>query len=158
MKKVLCTVILFSLLCMSVSATIVDASDLDLTTECGYTASELDNVLKYELKGLGKYFIKAEKDYGVNAIFLCSVAALESGWGRYCFKENNMFGYGNLSFASRAECIDFVASKISKNYLSKEGKYYNGCTVKGVNKRYNGRQEWEDTVVQIMNSIYRKLK
>lgn len=161
MKKLVCIFAVVAILIMNVSAKETKQTNLetfDLRTQSGYTAEELDEVLKYDLKGLGKYFVKAEENYGVNAVFLVSVAALESGWGRYCFRENNMFGYSGMSFSSKAECIDFVAKKISENYLSESGKYYSGYTVKAVNCYYNGREIWEDTVIDIMSSLIRKIE
>lgn len=157
MKKLLCVLLLIGILCLGVSANENSLKDFDLTTLSGVTAKELDDVLKYDLKGLGEYFVKAEQEHGVNALFLASVAALESGWGRYCFKENNMFGYGSMSFNSKEECIDFVAMKLKENYLSPNGKYHNGYTIDAVNKRYNGRVEWATTVTQIMGGLLRKL-
>lgn len=161
MKKIVCVFAVITILMMSVSAKGFDEKNLenlDLRTKSGYTAQQLDEVLKYELKGLGKYFIKAEEDYSVNAVFLASIAALESGWGRYCFRENNMFGYSGMSFASKAECINFVAKKISQNYLCEDGKYYTGYTVEAVNRFYNGRKIWEETIIDIMNSLVNKIK
>lgn len=161
MKKIICVCILITVLMTNVSAKGINTENLeklDLRTESGYTSQQLDDVLKYELKGLGEYFIKAEEDYSVNAVFLASIAALESGWGRYCFRENNMFGYSGMSFVSKAECIDFVAKKISENYLSEEGKYHTGYTVEAVNRYYNGRKIWEETVIDIMSSLINKMK
>lgn len=161
MKKLVCVFVVLVILIINVSAKGIEQTNLEtfnLRTKSGYTAEELDKVLKYDLKGLGEYFIKAEEDYCVNAVFLASVAALESGWGRYCFRENNMFGYGGMAFNSKAECIDFVARKISENYLSENGKYHSGYTVKAVNCYYNGREIWEDTVIDIMSSLMRKIE
>ena len=157
MKRILCIVLLVLILSLTAFATETNFSSFDLRTKSFCTAAELDEVLKYELKGLGEHFLSAEEKHGVNALFLASVAALESGWGRYCFKKNNMFGYGNMSFSSKAECIDFVAMKLKENYLSENGKYHNGYTVDAVNVRYNGRSEWAETVLQIMSALSRKL-
>ena len=157
MKKLLCVVLLIFMLTSTVFAGETNFNSFDLRTKSYCTATQLDEVLKYELKGLGEHFLSAEEKYGVNALFLASVAALESGWGRYCFKKNNMFGYGNMSFSSKAECIDFVAMKLKENYLTENGKYHNGYTVDAVNVRYNGRDEWAETVLQIMNGLSRKL-
>lgn len=161
MKRLVCILVIVCILSMCVVAkepTQTDLSNLDLRTKSGYTVSQLDDVLKYELKGLGKYFIQAEEKYSVNAVFLASVAALESGWGRYCFRKNNMFGYGNMSFSSKAKCIDFVAKKISENYLSNDGKYHSGYTVSAVNCYYNGADVWEETVISIMSSLIKNIE
>ena len=170
MKKIFTAILL--ILCMSATSTAVfaeeeewqhiasvqvDAETFDLRTPCGVTEEELEAVLKHELKGMAKHYLAAEEKYGVNAVFLASVSALESGWGRYCFRENNIFGYGRNTFDSYAECIDFVASKISKNYLSEDGRYYSGTTIDAVNQYYNGREVWAETVKSIFNRMLEKV-
>ncbi|NCB02966.1 MAG: hypothetical protein EOM67_12475, partial [Spirochaetia bacterium] len=75
------------------------------------TADELRKGLLYELKEYAEEFIQAEKETGINAVFLSSVAALESGWGRsdVSVKRNNLFGWtassGYKVFDSKEECI-----------------------------------------------------
>lgn len=173
MKKILTAILL--ILCMTVTSTAafaedgegewsedfpsvqVDTETFDLRTPCGVTEEELEAVLKHNLKGMAKYYLAAEEKYGVNAVFLASVSALESGWGRYCFRPNNIFGYGRNSFDSYGECIDFVASKISKNYLSEDGRYYSGTTIDAVNCYYNGREVWAETVKSIFNRMLEKV-
>ncbi len=161
MKKIVCIIAVICMLMVNVSAKETKQTDLstfDLRTKSGYTSNELNDALKHNLKGLGEAFIEAEEKYSVNAVFLASVAALESGWGRYCFRENNMFGYSGMSFSSKTECIDFVARKISENYLSEDGKYHSGYTVKAVNRYYNGREVWEKTIISIMSSLIRNIE
>ena len=144
---------LFFLFTMKVSA---QAEPLfnpnDLTAPCGLSAEELAPVLK----GLSDYaeeFLAAEREYGVNAVFLASLAAFESGWGKHCFRPNNLFGWGRKEFCSKEECIDFVARRISEWYLSKEGKYYNGAGLYGVGACYNGSAVWYHCVLGMMRGV-----
>ena len=127
----------------------------DLTKLCGLSAEQLSLGLRGELTSLADEFIAAEEKYGVNAVFLSAVAALESGWGRKCFRLNNIFGWSGKDFGSKEECIDFVASKIAEHYLSEDGKYYNGKTVSCVNICYNGNPFWARKVNEIMAMIIR---
>ncbi len=159
MKKLICVFLLICVLTTGVFAkeSSINLSTFNLTTKSNVTARQLDEILKYNLKGLGEYFVKAEQEHEVNALFLASLSALESGWGRYCFRENNIFGYSGVSFSSKAECIDFVAQKLKQNYLSKDGKYHTGYTISDVNRYYNGSDFWEETVTDIMSSFIRKL-
>ncbi|MBQ7938349.1 MAG: glucosaminidase domain-containing protein [Oscillospiraceae bacterium] len=133
-----------------------EARFLDLTEKSGYTAEELSKGLKGELSLYAEDFITAERKYGVNAVFLAAVSALESGWGKTCFRENNIFGWSGKSFSSKSACIDFVASKIKQNYLSESGKYHYGKTVSAVNVCYNGNLFWEEKVLEIMVLIFEK--
>ena len=73
------------------------------------TEAELKLITKGNLKGLESSFVKAEKDYGVNCLFVVAIASLESADGTICFKPNNMFGFGSSGFSSKAECINVVS-------------------------------------------------
>ena len=101
------------------------AADFDVTAPCEMSTEELEAVLKYDLKEYAEEFLQAEEDYGINACFLASIAALESGWGRsdLAKNKNNLFGWkgkdGYKEFESPERCIDFVAWKLSKKYISK---------------------------------------
>ena len=160
MKKLIAVFILFSFLLSGTEIFAIskeEASETDLTSPCGFSPDELSRGLLGELSSLAENFIAAEEKYGVNALFLSAVAALESGWGKYCFRPNNIFGWSGKDFGSKEECIDFVASKIAEHYLSEEGKYYNGKTVSGVNVCYNGTDFWKNKVAGIMAMIWRDI-
>lgn len=160
MKKLIAFFILFSIVFSGTEVFAFSGTEkgsFDLTTKSGFSAEELSKGLLGELSCFSKDFIAAEEKYGVNAIFLCAVAALESGWGKYCFRPNNIFGWSGKNFENKEECIDFVASKIAEHYLSEEGKYYNGKTVSGVNVCYNGNAFWEEKVSEIMAMICRRI-
>ncbi len=160
MKKII-SVMLFLTFILSTNSVFAltkeEAASLDLTKKSGLSAEELSLGLSSEILNLAPDFIAAEEKYGVNAIFLCAVAALESGWGKYCFRENNIFGWSGKDFSSKSECIDFVASRIAMHYLSEDGKYYHGKTVSGVNVCYNGSDFWENKIAGIMAMISRRI-
>ena len=99
----------------------VEVDDGLLTSPSGLAAEDLH--LRHNLVGLEQAFIDAEAKHGVRADFLAAVAALESGWGRYQFRPNNIMGFGQMEFSSMEECIDTVAAYLAKHYLSPDGKY-----------------------------------
>lgn len=159
MKKLIAIFILLSLISFGTKTfafTKEEALAVNLTEKSGYSAKQLEEGLKDELVFLSEDFIAAEQKHGVNAVFLAAVAALESGWGKICFRENNIFGWNGKSFSSKSECIDFVAEKLAEHYLCEEGKYYNGKTVAGVNVCYNGNSFWEEKIADIMAMISKK--
>jgi beta-N-acetylglucosaminidase len=134
---------------------------MNLTSKSNVTVYELNQALKgTRLEGLGRSFILAEEKYGVNAVFLCSVAILESGWGssKIARNKNNLFGFSaydsNTSkakrFRSKSACVDYVARFLSNNYLTHGGRYYNGRTLNAVRKRYTSSTKWDDHVANIM--------
>lgn len=135
----------------------------ELLTPSGLTAAELEQGLLGDLKPYAADFIQAEQDTGVNAIFLASVAALESGWNSSPVAESrhNLFGWTNstgyCAFDSKEDCIAFVAERIKTLYLSPDGAYFNGYTVEDVNVHYNGSPHWEETVRQIMFEIQNRI-
>ena len=99
---------------------------------CGLTAEELEERLKGDLKPYAQDFLHAEEDYGINACFLASIAAVESGWGEHQFRPNNIFGFGRAEFESVPRCIDFVAWWLRKHYLNPEGRFYRGETIEAI--------------------------
>ena len=124
----------------------------ELDKPCGMSEKELCAALKYDLVPYAGYFIEAEQKHGVNAAFLAAIAAQESGWGRYCFRENNIFGFGKKSFDSVPECIDYVAGYLAEHYIAEDGKYYHGKTVEGVSVCWCD-EDWAKRVNYIFDSI-----
>lgn len=129
------------------------------------TAEELETGLLFDLKEYSEAFIEAEKTTGVNAVFLASIAALESGWASsdVALTNNNLFGWesnsgGYCYFESKEKCILYVADALKRTYLEPDGIYFCGYEVSDVNKNYNGRQHWEDTVVEIMEEITERIE
>lgn len=129
--------------------------ELDLRNPSGVTAADLKLVTSAGLVGLEEAFVNAEEKYGVNCVFLMSIASLESAKGTMMFRSNNMFGYGNTGFSSKAEGINVVASDLSSRYLNPGGSLYGGSpTVKGVNKRYAANPQWYAKVAKYMQEYY----
>lgn len=118
-----------------------------------YTVEELRKGLLYELEPLAPYFIQAQEDYGIDAVFLAAIAAEESGWGRHRFRKNNIFGFENCDFDSWEQCIDHAAKWIKTQYLTPGGLYYEGVGVTDINVHYNSRKEWEYHIIAIMGQI-----
>lgn len=130
-----------------------------LLSKSNISLEELEAGLKYDLIPLASYFLEAEELYGVNACYLASIAALESGWGRYQFRENNLFGFGRKSFDTPEECIYYVAEFLATEYLSEDGKYFGGgYSLYHVNKYYNGSDEWYEGVCSVYAGIIKRIE
>lgn len=127
--------------------------DLDLRKPSGVTEADLKKVTRRGLVGLEKAFFAAEQKYGVNCLFLMAVAAVESGWGTVMFQPNNMFGFGNKGFASKEQCIDYVARQISIYYFGK-GQY----TPRTINRTYAANPAWYSKVSGFMNTMYQTIR
>ncbi len=137
----------------------ISVSGSDLLTASGLTEAQLKNGLKKSLKQYAATFIEAENTYNINAVFLASIAALESGWGEsYLAKtKNNLFGWrgngGYRSFDSVPDCILYVAKFLKTNYLTPGGSCFNGYTVEAVEKSYCPGFTWASQVKELMNLI-----
>lgn len=128
----------------------------DITQVSNITAEELKVVLNNTTSGSGlfpyaSYFVEAEKEHGINALFLCALAAQESGWGRYkAGNGTNITGYAvytsnhtGTTFSSVRKNVLDTAELISKHYTSQNGKYRtvldgynNGKSIYEVNQKY----------------------
>jgi hypothetical protein len=119
---------------------------------CGMSTEELEAVLKGNLKNYAQAFLHAEADYEINACFLASIAALESGWGEHQFRPNNIFGFmTKKQFSSVEENIDFVSWWLRKHFLNKNGRYYRGGTISAIGKIWcPDGGEW----VRLVSGIY----
>ena len=145
------------------------ASMLYLTNKTNLTAEELEYGLKNtNLQGLGKDFKKAEEKYEVNAILLMGMAKHETGNGHsYLAKtKNNLFGFNAIdqdpidsanTFKDKGESIDHVAKFLKENYLSEDGKYYNGISTKSIGKLYASDPEWSNKVDYMMREVCRNI-
>jgi beta-N-acetylglucosaminidase len=140
------------------SYSLEDIAAMDLTQPSNVTYEDLCAVSQNGLVGLEQYFINAEQQYGVNCVFLMSIAALESGWGTSLFRQNNLFGFGQYDFTSKEECIYTVAEALSTNYLADDGIYYSGKTINAVWTRYATSTTWGYKIQNIMFKLYAQIR
>lgn len=120
------------------------------------------------MAGLGRALCHAEQSTGVNAVVLAGILALESDWGRSSIakNKNNLAGicaYSGSAYASaktfhsRDDCVLYLANMLKKNYLSPDGKYYNGDNLVAIGKRYAEDPAWSHKVATRMAQITRKV-
>ena len=110
-------------------------------------------------------FPYAEKTYGINALFLAGLTALESGWGgsSRSVEHNNMTGYGIntdahvVRFANRSDSILATAKLLSTHYIPTEWKYYNGTSVWNINQSYCASDDWASKIITIANKLLNRL-
>ena len=141
----------------------------DLLSDSDYPAWAIDEFLaaKTPLPAIGAAFVKAERDYGVNARTLLAIAMLESGSGTsYLARvKRNLFGFNALdrdpiafatTFSSYEACVDFVAKFLRDEYLSPTGGMWGSFpTLRAVNLAYATDPGWADKIAGIANSIDR---
>lgn len=141
---------------------IYNSNDVSILSNA--TADQLNELLKDKgLKGLGNTYIQAEKTYGVNALFLIGITALESYWGQsdLAKTKNNLSGYylngKPRYFNNKSECILETARLIGEQYLKEDGKYYNGKSVRAINIKYCELSSWTKKVNTISTDLRNRL-
>ena len=159
--------------------------DMSLNKPSGLTLDQFKKVLS-DSKDKNKifeknaeYFYYIEKQYNINGVFVAAVGIHESSWGtsKIALQKHNLFGYGAYdsnpyngayNFTDYSECIDLIARVFVKYYINPagtsiydgekaSGKYYNGPTLSGVNKKYATDKNWANGVYEQMKYLYNKL-
>ena len=160
--------------------------NMDLSKPSGLSIEQFRKILSGNpgdkqgvLASNAEYFYYCERQYGINGVFLASMAIHEGGWGtsKIANDKKNLFGYGAYdsnpyggasSFSTYAEGIDLVARVLVKNYLHPKGEeiydgqiangtYFNGPTLTGVNTRYASDKNWANAVFKWMTYLYNRL-
>lgn len=136
----------------------------DLRILSNLTADEYNKMLENtELNNLGNALEKAEKEYGINGLYLMGLACLESGYGKSEFarKRNNLVGWNAVNsnpnkascFESKEECILYVAERLKTNYLNENGCYFNGYSARAIDVKYCTDKKHADKIIQIINKL-----
>lgn len=143
----------------------VNFNEDNLLEKSNITSNKLRVVLKNTgLQGLEEAYIEAEKEYGVNAIFLVALTAEESGWGRSnrAISQNNLSGFAVYSsgskgatFSSKTNNILETAKLLKNQYLTAGGSYYSGLSIYSVNSKYcpDDGGKWANNISSIANKI-----
>lgn len=108
-----------------------------------------------KLKGQGQAFLDAQNKYGINALFLMSIAKVESGYGAqpktYC--KYNVVGMVGQKPKSYAECIDSLGRNLNKNYISK-----GNTTIEKIRDKYcKTNKIWPKEIAKEMNNLTRQI-
>ena len=162
------------------------SKNMKLNKPSGLTLEQFEKIFENESKDKNgifkenaKYFYYIEQSYGINGVFVAALGIHESAWGtsKIAIDKKNLFGYGAYdmnayssaySYNGYAAGIDMIARVLVKHYLNPKGtsiyngevatgKYYNGCTLSGVNKKYATDNKWADSVYAWMKYLYNRL-
>ena len=144
---------------------------LPLRGKSNYSASELSAIINKHTKntskmyGKGSQFVNCQNTYGVNALIMTGVGALESAWGtsNIAVQKNNLFGLNAVdtspgtsanTFSSVDVCIkDFAETYMSKRYLRAGYTYYRGGFLgdkaSGINVSYASDAYWGEKIASL---------
>lgn len=143
-------------------------NETDLRTKSNVSIEEyqkmLENTALYEI---AESLYNAEQKFGVNGLYLMGLACLESSYGNSNFAKNrnNIFGWNAVDsnpgkasyFTSKNESVMFVAEKLSNNYLSENGCYFEGYTAKDIDKHYCTDKQHANKIIKIIEKLEKKL-
>lgn len=122
----------------------------DVTKLSYISTDELINVLNHVDGGTGlvpyaSYFTEAERLYKINAIFLCSIAAQESGWGtKPAGDGTNLTGYAVYTSTSNGKTFeDGIRSNILETAKLIAHDYVQANSLYNLDEGYDGKSIWE---------------
>lgn len=143
-------------------------ADMPVLRPSGFTAEMYEQAWSKlgadGLKGTGKAIAAAEGETGVNGLILAAMAYLESAGGSslIAVEKNNLFGLGAsdvdpyhraFEFDHKSESVHYTAELLSRSYLSREGRYYQGDSLRAVGRFYATDPRWADKVAAAMALI-----
>ena len=148
--------------------------NLILTTDCdlrilsNLTAEDYNKMLEHTaLNGLGNALVQAEKESGINGLYLLGLACVESAYGTSNFAKNrnNLVGWNAVDsnpgkatyFKSKGECIVFVAERLKTNYLTDTGRYFEGYTARSIDIHYCTDKLHADKIINVVNKLKNKI-
>jgi hypothetical protein len=130
------------------------------------SAKDLNSCLKgTKLEGMGQIFLDAQKEYGVNALFLMSIVKVESNYGEAPAKDKkngvvhkyNIAGLkkrggGYQHNTSYADCVNRCASALQRLYFNKTPKPL--VTISQIHDQYCvGNKKWAKEICEEMNNL-----
>ena len=140
-----------------------------------YSANELNNIINQhaskasKMYNKGSQFVSNQNTYGVNALLMTGVGALESAWGTSSISQqkNNLFGLNAVDsspgtsadrFSSVDVCIkDFAETYMSKRYLRAGWDFYHGGFLgnkaSGMNVSYASDAYWGEKIASLAWTI-----
>ncbi len=141
--------------------------DMDLGTKVEATAEELDAYIASKtkegskLRGTGAYFLKAQKEYGINAMTLIAHAALESEWGTsdIVVDKNNFYGIGAFDSSPYKSAYTYADTEdgiLAGAKFIKENYYDKGQTTLRTMNHNNGKHEYatdDEWYIKVSNTV-----
>lgn len=143
------------------------SKNMDITQTCGVSKEDFNKLLA-NLKSDKTGFFETNssiiydlcKKYELNEIFFCGLIVAESGWNISSSHRNahnyiSMISNGKLiKYESDEEGLEAAAKLLHNQYLTEGGAFYNGKTLKGVQKVFcPNSSKWVNLVYNCMEQI-----
>lgn len=139
----------------------------DVTEVSNISVKQMRQILQdTDLQEFAPVYVRIEKELHINAIAICALSALESGWGtsKRAKEDHNYTGFGvysdeaeGINAASGEENLLMTAKHIRENYLTKGAVYDNGPSLIGINTMYCVGDTWAYKIADIGYRLIAKL-
>lgn len=139
----------------------------DVTELSNISVKQMRQILQdTDLQEFAPVYVKIERELHINAIVICALSALESGWGtsKRAKEDHNYTGFGvysdeaeGINAASGEENLLMTAKHIREKYLTKGAVYDNGPSLIGINTMYCVGDTWAYKIADIGYRLMAKL-
>lgn len=139
----------------------------DVTEVSNISVKQMRQILQgTDLQEFAPVYVRIEKELHINAIAICALSALESGWGtsKRAKEDHNYTGFGvysdeaeGINAASGEENLLMTAKHIREKYLTKGAVYDNGPSLVGINTMYCVGDTWAYKIADIGYRLMAKL-
>lgn len=139
----------------------------DVTELSNISVKQMRQILQdTDLQEFAPVYVRIEKEFHINAIAICALSALESGWGtsKRAKEDHNYTGFGvysdeaeGINAASGEENLLMTAKHIREKYLTKGAVYDNGPSLVGINTMYCVGDTWAYKITDIGYRLVAKL-
>jgi len=141
----------------------IDLLNMPVQSKSGFLPEDFERIWErynaVRLKGTGEALIRAENESGINALVLAAIIVHESHFGESALAvhKNNLAGLGAyngragrtaMSFATKEDCIAYLADFLAREYVTPGGKYYHGGDLAAIGKSYAADPNWSFKVAQ----------
>ena len=140
----------------------------DVTEVSNISVKQMRQILQdTDLQEFAPVYVKIERELHINAIAICALSALESGWGtsKRAKEDHNYTGFGvysdeaeGINAASGEENLLMTAKHIRSKYLTKGARYDNGPSLVGINTMYCVGDTWAYKIADIGYRLMKKLQ
>ena len=144
LKKIVILIVPFLIVPFMLS--VITTAEENLTDVSPLSTDVIESVMHPETQHLAADVLRICKEENISAEFIVSVMRWERRPDLH-----NWFGWTNsngklIKFESDIACLEHVIPIIKKNYLSPDGKYFEGYSISAVAKHYNTLPEWETII------------
>lgn len=138
----------------------------DIRGSAEVTIEQLEQVVPNSMVDIIDDIVELSEQYDINSIAVTSIIRHESGnntsW--LAVNKNNLggikFNSNYASFETKFDCIEYMVKLLKEKYLSEDGKFFNGYSLKSVNKLYcpGDGYYWSTQITDMSNKMLKDIQ